>query len=444
MNMLGSFSVVFQNFISEFKNHRSFIFFFFLLITIPFYNPVNTIIFIFFSASVFFQYNKRENVKLFRFTPLVLLFLLAFLSLFWSVDFYKSLNALFRIIPLILLPILFWLMESFSKEQKQKLIQFYSYTIVLYAFFYFIRAIFKFCLTNDKSVFFNHELVSKEVNAVHVSVFVAIALFYFFTIKNKSIWDKLYCFFLFGFIILLNSYTILITVILLMIINYFYFSKAGSKMRLRNLVVLGIGVFSLLFAGKIEKIIEKEMETKTEKTLSHTVIEKQVVGNSVISVEEAWTKTSFTPNDFFPGTAFRVFQFRIFIEMMQKDSAWLTGFGLNASYVKIEEMAKKYNLFLGNDLQEGYQKKNFHNQYVQIFADLGVFGFLLLVAILFVNLKNAIRKKDFIHFAFAILTISLFLTESFLLRQRGIMFFTTMYCLFNSQSLSMTPKAKKI
>ncbi len=108
------------------------------------------------------------------------------------------------------------------------------------------------------------------------------------------------------------------------------------------------------------------------------------------------------------------------------------GFGLNASYPKIEEKAKHYNLFLGKEGMEGYQTKNFHNQYIQIFAELGVLGFILLLLMLTINVKIAYKSKDFVHFAFAILMISLFLTESFLWRQRGMVYFTMMYCLFNS------------
>ena len=93
-------------------------------------------------------------------------------------------------------------------------------------------------------------------------------------------------------------------------------------------------------------------------------------------------------------------------------------------------------MYLGdktNDNQ-GYQTKNFHNQYVQNFAELGVFGFLILIIMLFVNLKNGLVNKDFIHIAFAILMISLFLTESFLWRQRGVVFFTILYCVFNTNT----------
>ena len=79
-----------------------------------------------------------------------------------------------------------------------------------------------------------------------------------------------------------------------------------------------------------------------------------------------------------------------------------------------------------------YNKQNFHNQYVQTFADLGILGFLLVIIMLAINLKNGLAKKDFIHIAFAIVMISLFLTESFLWRQRGVVFFTIFYCIFNA------------
>jgi len=63
---------------------------------------------------------------------------------------------------------------------------------------------------------------------------------------------------------------------------------------------------------------------------------------------------------------------------------------------------------------------------------LGFFGFLILVIMLLFTLKKTIQSKDFIQIAFAVLMISLFLTESFLWRQRGVVFFTMLYCLFNS------------
>ena len=68
--------------------------------------------------------------------------------------------------------------------------------------------------------------------------------------------------------------------------------------------------------------------------------------------------------------------------------------------------------------------------------------FVLLILILGLNLKNALKSKDFIHIAFAILMISLFLTESFLWRQRGMVFFALFYCLFNHKDALIPLKSK--
>jgi len=204
-------------------------------------------------------------------------------------------------------------------------------------------------------------------------------------------------------------------------------------MRLRNMLVFLVLLVTLLFAGKIKERFQAEFQSNTEKSLSSTVIDKDLVGVNVLSVYEAWTNEKFTPNDFFPGTAFRVYQARMFFELFQEESVFWKGYGLNASFKKLEEKAIKYDVFRGNETQEGYQTKNFHNQYIQNFAELGFFGFLILVIMLLFTLKKTIQNKDFIQIAFAVLMISLFLTESFLWRQRGVMFFTLLYCLFNTE-----------
>ena len=66
---------------------------------------------------------------------------------------------------------------------------------------------------------------------------------------------------------------------------------------------------------------------------------------------------------------------------------------MNASYPKIEAKGAAYHVYQGDDFNDGYQKMNFHNQYVQNFAELGVFGFLLIVMMLFITEKNALKRK---------------------------------------------------
>jgi O-antigen ligase len=57
-----------------------------------------------------------------------------------------------------------------------------------------------------------------------------------------------------------------------------------------------------------------------------------------------------------------------------------------------------------------------------------------LVAMLILNIKKGVKDKNFIHISFAVLLISLFLTESFLWRQTGVLYFIVFYCLFNNEN----------
>ena len=442
---------VIQNLIKENKSNSSFIPILLVLSTIPLSFAINNISLGLFLLVAFISF-KKGNIQLQNeFILPVLLYVLMVISYFWSIDSKETLSALSKEVPLLIIPLGFLIFKTITSEQKRKIIEYYSYVILAFVLYYSVRAVIRYFIFGDIRMFFYHGendkdygLVPKLLNAIHMSVFVAIAFFYFFTKEIKSKADTLFSILLFGFILLLSSKNIVIVVILLSLINIFFFSKTAHKLRLRNLIVFGLLLVIIFSIGRIKDRFKVEFQTNTDKSLSTNVIEGVPAGVHYVSLKEAWSNPMFTPNDYFNGTAFRVYQFRIFTELINENNAFLTGFGLNASYPKIKEKAVQYNLYMGNenDSEGGYQSKNFHNQYVQNFAELGVFGFILLLIMLIVNFKNAIKSKDFVHFTFAILMISLFLTESFLWRQRGVVFFTMMYCLFNSGIIQNSSKAE--
>jgi O-antigen ligase len=165
--------------------------------------------------------------------------------------------------------------------------------------------------------------------------------------------------------------------------------------------------------------------------IDNTLNEKSTNQNQSynVSIREAWNQNNFHQNSFFPGTALRIYQLRVFSEMVQENPSLIfMGLGLEASQDFISDKANDHNL---NRL---YAKHNFHNQYIQTLAELGIVGLIILIMMLFVNLKNAVKDKDFLHITFAITMLMLFLSESFFCRQRGIVFFILLYCLFNSAS----------
>ena len=433
---------VFLELKQESNQHSSLLALLLVLLSIPLSYAINSIslgLFVIITAVNFKKNNFK--VELYLLLPVVL-YLLMVLSTFWSIDVDSTVKSLSRELPLLLIPLCFLVFRSFSLEQKQKIIKYYSHGILLFAFFYFIKALVRFYFTNDTSVFFYHELVTKDVNAIHVSVYVALAFFYFFTKSSKSFFDVLASVVLIAMVFLLSSKNIIIVFIGLMVCFHLFYSKMSKRMRLKNLVVFIIFIFSLTFVSKIKERFEQEYKTIMTDSSVNDVISKGKDKVYNVSIKQAWTNTSFRPNDYFPGTAFRVYQFRIFLEMLQEDAIFFTGYGLNASYPKIAAKGLHYNLYLGDETQGGYQTKNFHNQYIQNFAELGIVGLLLLISMLFINIKNAIKTKDFIHISFAVLMISLFLTESFLWRQRGVIFFTIMYSLFNSKNIEISNKVE--
>lgn len=442
----------FQNLIKENTNNSLFLPFSFLIISIPLGFAINNIAMGIFVLIAILK-NKQSNFSINNVLLLpIALFGLMALSVFWSIDRNSSINALSKEISLLLIPLVFLFYNKFSRKQKQKHIALYSYSIIALTIYYLSRAIIRFLITHDKKVFFYHGtndvdygLVPKLLNAIHVSVFVAIAFFYFFTKKTKTTLDYVFSLLLFSFIILLSSKNVIIVFILLILVYIFFYSNAAYKMRLKNLIVFGIILITLFSVGIIKERFQVEFQKNTDKSISTNVVETIPQGVHNVSILEAWTNPVFTPNDYFNGTAFRVYQFRIFLELIKENNTYLQGFGLNASYSKIKEKAQQYNLYMGfqGDSDSGYQTKNFHNQYIQIFAELGVFGFLIIIIMLFYNVKNAIKSKDFVFFAFAFLMISLFLTESFLWRQRGVVFFTAFYCLFNSGQFLHTKEPKQ-
>jgi len=411
-----------------------------ILISIPFNKNINNVAIMFFFTIVLYNGIKKSKIKL-NISLLfpIILYCIMILSYLWSINRETTSEALIKELPLLILPLGFLTTNMLLYKRKLVIVQYHSYSMVLLAIFFLIRALFRYFLTNDVRVFFYHGendldygLVPKLLNAIHVSVFVAIGFFYFISKEIKSKFDYCASALLFGFILLLSSKNIILVVILLSLIHFFYFSKSSHKLRLRNLIVFSLLVLLVFSYSTIKNRLAYEFQAHTKKSLSANVLEGIPKNVHFVSVKEAWQNKIFTPNDYFPGTAFRVYQFRIFTELISEYKVFFTGFGLNASYPKIEEKATQYNLYKGSDVDPGYQNKNFHNQYIQVFAELGVFGFIILIIILLINLKNAFKTKDFVHFAFAILMISLFLTESFLWRQRGVVFFTLFYCLFNS------------
>ena len=88
----------------------------------------------------------------------------------------------------------------------------------------------------------DYGLVPKLLNAIHISVYAALAFFYFFTKEIKSKIDYLSIVFLFVFVLLLSSKNIILTFIFLIFLYIFFYAKIANRMRLRNASIIVFGI----------------------------------------------------------------------------------------------------------------------------------------------------------------------------------------------------------
>jgi len=303
----------------------------------------------------------------------------------------------------------------------------------VFALYCVCRAIVRYSSSHNPDVFFYHELSGPGLNAIYCSVLISLALFEFLSKKHKTFWGYAAMIFLLVMVFLLSSKNIIVIDVLLIIVYYLFFSGLPKKTAIITTIVFCIMALGLGYYSKIHERILHEMQPAIVPTTS--------TGIHNVTIGEAWHNDKFASNHYFNGTAFRVYQIRIFTEMLQEEPILFTGYGLNTSIIKIDEKGREHNIYIGDGKGgQGYNKFNFHNQYIEAFADLGIFGFLIVVAAVVINLRNGIKLKYFVHIAFAILMISLFLTESFLWRQRGVVFFTLFYCVFNNLQPACPPK----
>ncbi len=346
-------------------------------------------------------------------------------SVLWTTDVELTLAGLKKEMLFLFVPIAFLFIPRLGKSELGKVFRFFSFSMVVYTLFFIIQASFRYFSTGNLSVFFYHQLVTMDLNAIYVSVFASFALFYFVSLKNKTTLEQAAIIILILMTVLLSSKSIIFIDFLLIICYYSFFSDIPKSVRYLTVTTfVAFLIFSLLFVKQIRDRFLIEYETAfVDNTVNNTIGNGNVYN---ISLQQAWNNEKFAPNNFFPGTAMRVYQIRVFKEMLQEDNILFTGYGLEASQQKIKDKAKQHNL------HQGYGDFNFHNQYVQTFAELGLFGFLILIAMLYINIKNAWKHQNFLHIVFAVTMLVLFLTESFFCRQRGVVFFIIIYCLFNS------------
>ncbi len=128
------------------------------------------------------------------------------------------------------------------------------------------------------------------------------------------------------------------------------------------------------------------------------------------------------------GLNLRLIQSRFGFEILNKSDAWVNGVGINNSQNLLDNLYIKYGLYTGYEGTDdtGYLNYNFHNQFVETLVRSGVIGLILLVMML---ILLTVTKQSYLFVSkwVVLVIVMLFLTESVLERQLGIVYFCLIY-----------------
>jgi len=385
------------------------------LITLPLPEHWNSKVLILATLFVLVRFYQEFKISFPKMAWLYLLvFLFSSITYLWSEDKPETLKSIVSLLPFLLFSIGY--KQLFSFKDIDKTIRFSSIVFLLYGLIWLILGYFRFIETTDSETFFYHKLTAPfDANAIYIAlIFGLLYIFLLYAILFKKsrvkVLDISLTVLLFGFQFLLSSKMILSILILISVLFLIkYFRTTGFNRRIITLsIILGISALVIF-----------DISSFTKKRFKEILDYKQV--------ESVFEKEYFGRGHYWNGLTLRLFQIRCFYEIEKEadfNSTLGTGFG--ASQPFLNQKYSQYDLYrgpTGKGENDGYFVYNFHNQYIQLLIELGIFGGVLILLMLYFFVLYPLRKKNVLLFSIGLLFISFALTESYLFRQKGIVSF---------------------
>jgi len=384
---------------------------FFLFFTLPLEEHWNSKVLILIGVFVIYSLVSKQKKSAIKLKTYFLYFFISTLSLIWSIDVSNSIVLLGRMVPFILLPL--WIMYLPKNINFKKVFSAISLSYVLIGIYALTIAAIRFFSSNNISEFYYHTLVSPfTANAIYIALlFLGVFIFelYFLFMKFNLI-GFIKLIFIFFFIILLSSkmMTFLAILAIVFVSIYFISKKFDNKILISISAIASILILTMLFSSS-------DILRNRFKKISN-----------ISQVKEVLQKDSFGRTYPWNGLTLRILQLKSFIDI-EKDKNFnsLLGVGLNNGQKPLIERYKKYNLYQGKSWEKngGFLHYNFHNQYAQTLIELGIVGFLFLLLIFIKGFNTSYNDKNILLLVFMLIFVFILITESLLVRQKGIVAF---------------------
>jgi len=340
----------------------------------------------------------------------IALYLLHLLSMIYTENHAEGWNDIRLKITLFLLPLFMMSTRVLLSEQRIFLLKFFAGLMMLMAGADLTFSLSEYLISANPEAFYytklTHVLASKpHYVAWYYSFAMFIALYHLLT-SNK--WRALW---IFGFIlllislILLSSRAYIMAFIIVFSVSFVKWMKTSAVSKLAWVKML----FAVsLFFGALFVI------PKTNLRINDTVIELQeLVG--------ADTHKQTNP---------RVYLWKYALDLIVEKP--ILGYGVGDAKVQLNSALKDCDAKFWNgerNIPISEKSYNFHNQFLQTWAEVGIFGFLLLIFLMIRPFY--IKEQHPLFLIFLGLTFIGFLTESMLERQAGVVLIAFMYPLLS-------------
>lgn len=353
------------------------------------------------------EYRQKQ-----KWGPLILftsLFLFHIIGLVRTDNFSFAGFELQKKLSILLFPLIFVFTPKLNSYQVKTILFSFVVACVAVSFICLSVGAYVFFISGDTSFFFYQKFsgivrMHAAYLALHFCFALAILIYYFMRekISVKSLTGKL---FLLSISLLSASIILLsarVQIILLIaggfIASVVFIKNAANKLiPVLSLLILMAGAASFVyFIPTLKDRFKEAINYKDQ-----------------YPIEKQWG-----------GRALRELKWSCAAEKIEKNL--LTGVGTGDVQDELDACYKEHNyvpLLYWKDT-----RYNAHNQYLDTFVELGIAGFAIVMICFGFSLFDSVRKKNILYLIFILLFSVSCITESFLERQHGIVF----YSLFNS------------
>ncbi len=332
-------------------------------------------------------------------------------------------------LSLLLIPmVIFDLKFTYSKIIR--LLRFYVYSLAICSVLLIANSAIHYL--KEGSLLVYHDFVSPlGFHAIFYSYYIFLALLvsaYFFQKeivkgKEKLLLSISLVFLLSGLIAAASKNVLVVSVLL--IVAGFAQQLLKNRLSFKKLAFSILGAAILLFGASQIGVVNDRVSELTELSgMENYHRIKQ--GDSLM----------YYDIDFFNGTSLRITFWDLVINKVVDDDKVFSGLTPGDRRQIMNGVYQQFGLI------PYYENYNIHNQFIQVFAELGLFAFLLYLLLHIQLIRTALRHKNYLLLFFIIGLIIFQLTESLIERNHGIVFF----CFFLSllQTLNVTDENRDI